>query len=52
MTASRVLRWSEQIAMSSGSSVGDGETVILQLDAKGRYAVLARIPIEEWPRLR
>ena len=35
-----------------GSSVADGETVILQPDGKGGSAVLGRIPIEEWSRLR
>jgi phosphohistidine phosphatase SixA len=35
-----------------GSSVADGETVILRPDGKGRVALVGRIPIEEWPRLR
>lgn len=35
-----------------GPSVADGETVILRPDGKGGFALLARIPIEEWSRLR
>ena len=35
-----------------GSSVADGETVILRPDGKGGTTVLGRIPIEEWTRLR
>ena len=35
-----------------GPSVADGETVILQPDGMGGFALLGRIPIEEWPRLR
>ena len=35
-----------------GSSVADGETVILRPDGKGGISVLGRIPIEEWARLR
>jgi phosphohistidine phosphatase SixA len=35
-----------------GPSVADGETVILRPDGKGGAAVLGRIPIEEWSRLR
>jgi phosphohistidine phosphatase SixA len=34
-----------------GSSVADGETVILRPDGKGGAAVLGRIPIEEWARV-
>jgi len=33
-----------------GSSVADGETVILRPDGKGAYAVVGRIPIQEWSR--
>lgn len=35
-----------------GSSVADGETVILRPDGKGASALIGRIPIEEWSRLR
>ena len=35
-----------------GSSVADGETVILRPDGKGGSALVGRIPIEEWSRLR
>lgn len=35
-----------------GSTVADGETVVLQPDRKGGITVVGRIPIEEWPRLR
>lgn len=35
-----------------GSSVADGEAVILRPDGKGGTAILGRIPIAEWPRLR
>jgi phosphohistidine phosphatase SixA len=35
-----------------GSSVADGETVILRPDGKGGYALAGRIPIEEWSHLR
>ena len=35
-----------------GSSVADGETVLLRPDGKGGAAVVGRIPIEEWSRLR
>ena len=35
-----------------GPSVADGETVALRPDGRGGVAVIGRIPIEEWPRLR
>ncbi len=35
-----------------GRSVADGETVVLRPDGRGGVAVIGRIPIEEWPRLR
>jgi len=35
-----------------GPSVADGETVILRPDGKGGSALVGRIPIEEWSRLR
>jgi phosphohistidine phosphatase SixA len=35
-----------------GSSVADGEIVVLRPDGRGGVAVIGRIPIEEWPRLR
>jgi hypothetical protein len=35
-----------------GSSVADGETVVLRPDGRGGVAVIGRIPIDEWPRLR
>ena len=35
-----------------GSSVADGEMVILQPDGKRGTALIGRIPIEEWSRLR
>ena len=35
-----------------GSSVADGETVILRPDGKGASALIGRIAIEEWSRLR
>ncbi len=35
-----------------GSSVADGETVILRPDGKGASALVGRVPIEEWSRLR
>jgi phosphohistidine phosphatase SixA len=35
-----------------GSSVADGETVVLRPDGRGGVAVIGRIPIEEWSRLR
>jgi broad specificity phosphatase PhoE len=35
-----------------GPSVADGETVVLRPDGRGGAAVVGRIPIEEWPRLR
>jgi phosphohistidine phosphatase SixA len=35
-----------------GSTVGDGETVVLLPDGKGAIAVVGRIPIDEWPRFR
>jgi phosphohistidine phosphatase SixA len=35
-----------------GSTVADGETVVLQPDGKGGTRILGRIPIERWPELR
>ena len=35
-----------------GPSVADGETVILRPDGKGGFALVGRIPIEEWSPLR
>lgn len=35
-----------------GSTVGDGETVVLRPDGKGGVTVVGRIPIEKWPQLR
>ena len=35
-----------------GSSVADGETVILRPDGKGGHALVGRIRIEEWSRLQ
>jgi len=35
-----------------GSRVADGETVVLRPDGRGGVAVIGRIPIDEWPRLR
>jgi len=35
-----------------GATVADGETVILRPDGKGEIALIGRIPIDEWPRLR
>jgi phosphohistidine phosphatase SixA len=35
-----------------GSSVADGETVILRPDGKGGHALIGRIPIEEWSHLQ
>jgi phosphohistidine phosphatase SixA len=35
-----------------GSSVADGETVVLRPDGRGGVAVIGRIPIDVWPRLR
>jgi phosphohistidine phosphatase SixA len=35
-----------------GSTVADGETVVLRPDTKGGFSVVGRIAIEEWPRLR
>ena len=35
-----------------GPSAADGETVILRPDGKGGSALVGRIPIEEWSRLR
>jgi phosphohistidine phosphatase SixA len=35
-----------------GASVADGETVILRPDGKGGIALIGRIPIEAWSRLR
>jgi phosphohistidine phosphatase SixA len=35
-----------------GSSVADGETVVLRPDGRGGVAVIGRIPVEEWSRLR
>ena len=35
-----------------GASVAEGETVVLRPDRKGGAAVVGRIPIDDWPRLR
>ena len=35
-----------------GSSVADGETVVLRPDGRGGVAFIGRIPIADWPRLR
>jgi phosphohistidine phosphatase SixA len=35
-----------------GASVADGETVVLRSDGRGGIAVIGRIPIDDWPRLR
>lgn len=35
-----------------GSTVADGETVVLQPDGTGGTRVVGRIPIERWPELR
>lgn len=35
-----------------GSTVMDGEIVVVQPDRKGGLAVVGRIPIEGWPRLK
>jgi phosphohistidine phosphatase SixA len=35
-----------------GSSVADGEIVVLRPDGRGGVAVIGRIPIDVWPRLR
>jgi len=35
-----------------GASVADGEVVVLRPDGRGGIAVIGRIPIDEWPRLR
>jgi phosphohistidine phosphatase SixA len=35
-----------------GSSIADGEIVVLRPDGRGAVAVIGRIPIDEWPRLR
>lgn len=34
-----------------GSSVADGEVVIVRPDGRGGISIIARIPISEWPRL-
>ncbi len=35
-----------------GSTVAEGETVIVQPDGRGGITLIGRIPIEAWPRLR
>jgi phosphohistidine phosphatase SixA len=35
-----------------GSTVADGETVVLRPDGHGQIAIVGRIPIERWPELR
>lgn len=35
-----------------GSTVSDGETVVIRPDSKGGVAIVGRIRIEDWPRLR
>ena len=35
-----------------GPNVADGETVVLRPDGHGGAAVVARIPIDQWTRLR
>ena len=35
-----------------GSTVADGETVVLRPDGKGKSAIVARVPIERWPEER
>lgn len=35
-----------------GAGVGDGEVVILRPDGRGGSVTIARVPIDQWPRLR
>jgi phosphohistidine phosphatase SixA len=39
-------------AFPEASDVADGETIIFQPDGKGGARLVARVKIEEWPRLR
>ena len=36
----------------AGSAVADGEALVFRPDGKGGTAVVARVKIEDWPRLR